>query len=80
MIKPYFLELPNGEEEREKQLEYYGPCIEEIKTQKPEDLTWLIEIILASSLEDVAQELATGDHYNPNYQSPLRDAFNKFRV
>jgi hypothetical protein len=80
MIKPYFLELPNGEKELENQLAYYGSCIEEIKTQKPEDLTWLIEIILASSPKDVAEELATGDDYNPDYPSLLRNALNKFRA
>ena len=84
LIKPYFLEFEEGVEEREIQLERYRHCIEEIDTQKPDDLTWLIDIIKASSLEDVRAELATGDNYNydPNYKegnSPLRNALNKFR-
>jgi len=82
LIKPYFLEFKEGEEEREIQLERYRHCIEEMQTQKPDDLTWLIDIIKESSLEDVRAELATGDNYDPNYKegnSPLRNALNKFR-
>ncbi len=64
----------------ESQIERYRPCIEEMQNQKPDDLTWLIEIVKKSSLADVAAELATGADYDKTYQSPLRDALNKFRA
>ena len=79
LIKPYFLAFEEGEEEREIQLERYRHCIEEIETQKPDDLTGLIAIIIDSPLKDVRAELATGDDYDWEYKSPLRNALNKFR-
>lgn len=79
LIKPYFSTFAGGEEEMTRQLERYRPCIEAMQNQKPDDLTWLIDIIKKSSSEDVAAELKTGDQYDKTYQSPLRDAFNKFR-
>jgi len=79
MIKSYFSTLPGGDEAMESQIERYRPCIKEMQNQKPDDLTWLIEIVKKSSLADVAAELATGADYDKTYQSPLRDALNKFR-
>lgn len=79
MIKPYFSKFEGGEEEKEKQLERYRPCIEAMEKQKPDDLTWLIDIIKQASAEEVAAELATGDQYDKTYQSSLRDALNQFR-
>lgn len=79
MIKSYFFKLPGGEEAMESQIERYRPCIEGMQNQKPDDLTWLITIVKTSPLADVAAELATGTDYDKTYQSPLRDALNKFR-
>lgn len=79
MIKSYFSKLPGGKEAIESQLARYRPCIEELQNQKPDDLTWLIDIVKNSSLRDVAAELATGDEYDETYQSLLRDALNQFR-
>jgi hypothetical protein len=79
MIKSYFDLLPGGEEAMESQIERYRLCIEAMQTQKPDDLTWLIEIVIKSSLADVAAELATGADYDMTYESPLRDALNQFR-
>jgi len=79
MIKSYFSKLPGGDEAMESQIARYRPCIKEMQNQKHDDLTWLIEIVKNSSLADVAAELATGADYDETYQSPLRDALNKFR-
>lgn len=79
MIKSYFSKLPGGEEAMESQIERYRPCIQEMQNQKPDDLTWLIDIVKNSSLADVSAELATGDEYDETYQSLLRDALNQFR-
>ncbi|MBV9576075.1 MAG: hypothetical protein JO149_05585, partial [Gammaproteobacteria bacterium] len=80
MIKPYFLELVDGEVQLRRQLEYYRPCIEEILTQKPENLKWLFDLIIKSPLEWIAAELATGKNYDRNFSSPLREALNIFRA
>lgn len=77
MIKPYFSEFEGGEEQKERQLERYRPCIEALQKQKPDDLTWLIDIIKTSSMDDVHAELATGDRYDKTYKSPLRDALKQ---
>lgn len=79
MIKPYFSEFKGGEEEMERQMARIRPCIDAVKTQQPEDLTCLFNIIKAASAQDVAEELKTGDQYNKTYQSPLRDALNQWR-
>jgi hypothetical protein len=79
MIKSYFSKFEGGQGEMEKQIERYRPCIEALQNQKPDDLTWLIDIIKKSSAKDVAAELAEGDKYDMSYQSELRTALNKFR-
>lgn len=79
MIKSYFPMFVNGKNEMEKQLERYRPCIEAMQNQKPEDLTWLFDIIKKSPAKDVLAELAEGNEYDVNYQSELRTALNKFR-
>jgi len=80
MIKPYFDEFAGGKREFERQRERYRSCIEAMATQQHDyDITWLVNIIKKSSLKDVAAERATGDKYDLTYQSPLRDAMNKFR-
>ncbi|OGT41796.1 MAG: hypothetical protein A3F42_02195 [Gammaproteobacteria bacterium RIFCSPHIGHO2_12_FULL_37_34] len=79
MIKSYFSKFEGGEEEKERQLERYRPCIKAMENQKPDDLTWLFDIIKKASAQDVLEELKTGDQYDPSYKSALRDAMNKFR-
>lgn len=80
MIRPYFDEFKGGQAEFESQRERYRACLEAMETQEHDyDINWLVEIIKNSTQEDVEAELATGDNYDPAYQSPLRDAMNKFR-
>lgn len=80
MIKSYFDEFEGGKKEFERQRDRYRSCIEAIATQQHDyDINWLIEIIKMSSQKDVAAELASGDQFDPTYQSPLRDAMNQFR-
>lgn len=78
MIKPYFL-MFDGEAEMERQLERCRPCIDTMLEQKPEDLTWLFDIIKQASQQDVSEELKTDDEYNKEYQSALRNALNQWR-
>ncbi len=78
-VEPFFEKLENGQNERTRQFERYRPHIDAMLTQEPDDLKCLFDIIKQSSADDVAAELATGDQYDTRYQSPLRDAFNKFR-
>jgi hypothetical protein len=78
-IKPYYSQFEGGEAKREEQLARYQPLIDAMETQKPDDLTWLIDIIKESSTVDVAAELATGNAYDWNHKSLLRDALNQFR-
>ena len=80
IIIPYFDEFAGGPEERKRQFDPYQSCIAAIPNQQPDyDVTWLIEIIKKSPHQDILAELATGDRYDPSYQSPLREAMNKFR-
>lgn len=78
-VEPFFEKIENGENERKRQYERYRPHIEGMLRQKPDDLMWLFDVIKKSSAEEVAAELARGDKYDKSYQSPLRDALNKFR-
>lgn len=80
LLKAYFPKFTGGEEEMERQCEPYRPIIKAIRNQTADDLTWLFEIIKASSLDDVSAELATGENYDPSYKSTLRTAMNKFRT
>lgn len=79
MIKPYFSEVEGGQEEMERQLTRIRPCIEAMKTQEPEDLIKLFDIIKAASTEDVIEELQLGEQYNNNHKSLLRNALNNWR-
>lgn len=52
-------------------------CVPEIQAPPPpsqqvDDLTWLFDAIVKSPMEDVVAELKTGENYDWNYCSPLR--------
>ena len=80
LIKTYFVKFAGGEEEMERQLSPYPSLLDATKNQAADDLTDLLAIIKHSSLTDVRAELATGEDYDPTYQSNLRTAMNKFRA
>jgi hypothetical protein len=84
MIKPYFSQVTDEskkemEHAMERQLARCKRCIDAMKTQKPEDLTDLFNVIKAASAQDVAEELKTGKQYDKKYQSDLRNALNNWR-
>lgn len=78
MILPFFSSIPGGEETKKYQLERYQSCIDTLLTQKPDNLENLFDILINSKSEDITEEFKIKD-YDPNYQSPLREALNQFR-
>jgi hypothetical protein len=89
-IKPYiesvFFKVKGGEELMMAQFKY----IQTLPCEQPDDLTWLFDAIVESSMDDVEAELKTGKDYDWDYCSPsrqgrgyggsdLREALNKFR-
>jgi len=89
-IKPYiesvFFQVKGGEEVMMSQFKY----IQTLLCEQPDDLTWLFDAIVESSMDDVEAELKTGKDYDWDYCSPsrqgrgyggsdLREALNRFR-
>lgn len=65
IVQGYFTKLDNGEQERVRQYERYKPHIEGMLTQKPYDLSPLIELIKKATPEQVTALLnkdMTGDN------------------
>lgn len=65
IVQGYFAKLDNGEQERVRQYERYKPHIEGMLTQKPYDLSPLIELIKKATPEQVTALLnkdMTGDN------------------
>lgn len=98
MIKSFFVgdkgaEFEGAEEELERQLKLYRPCIKAMVMEQPDDVDWLFDIIKKASAQDVVEELKTGDQYDWNYQGKryatirdgksyvktLREALNAWR-
>ena len=74
-VADYFKKLDNGEEERIKQYAKYQPAIYRMLTQAPYDLTNLINIIKASSAEEITEALQK----NWREGSELTNALNEFK-
>jgi len=85
-IESVFFQVKGGEEIMMAQFNY----LQTLTCEQPDDLTWLFDAIVESSMEDVEAELKTGKDYDWEYCSPsrqgrgyrgsdLREALNKFR-
>lgn len=77
MVQTHFAGIPNGEQERSSQYELYKSHIENMLTQKPYDLTNLIDFIKTASSKDV-QALLNNDLNKINNQG-FSDEISKFR-